>query len=196
MVCCRKFKIFLFFLVFLSFFITSSFATSVSDLEGFYQVSTTKFLSDYLMISNGTFTSQLSANCYYLKFNKGSDYYVISSEHSARIAFAFSLNGSSTVVYDFYTISPGSETYVNKSYIDKYDYLILSYYTDTYVSVYNNSSPLNITVNEVIDVLTIDNVLSILQKCVPLIAVVTLVALGYFIIRRLSKKSSKMKGGV
>lgn len=195
MVCCRKFKIFLIFLVFLSFFITSSFATSVSDLEGYYEVSKTRFLENYNCFT-GTFVPTQYSHCYYIKINKSSDYYVISSPYGTRIWFANEINGVDTSLYSSITVSADTETFINSSYIDNYNYIVLSFAIDNNVSVYNNSSPLNSTVNEVINVLTVDNVLSILQKCVPLIVVVTLVALGYFIIRRLVKKSSKMKGGV
>lgn len=195
MACCRKFKIFLIFLVFLSFFITSSFAASISDLEGYYEVSKTLFLKNYNCF-NGTFEPAQNNNCYYIKINKASDYYVISSPYRTKVWFANEINGVDTSLYSSIIVSPGTETFINSSYINDYNYIVLTFALDNNVSVYNNSSPLNSTVNEVIDVLTVDNVLSILQKCVPLIVVVTLVALGYFIIRRLVRKSSKMKGGV
>lgn len=195
MACCRKFKIFLIFLVFLSFFITSSFAASISDLEGYYEVSKTLFLKNYNCF-NGTFEPAQYSNCYYIKINKASDYYVISSPYRTKVWFSNEINGVDTSLYSSIIVSPGTETFINSSYINDYNYIVLTFALDNNVSVYNNSSPLNSTVNEVIDVLTVDNVLSILQKCVPLIVVVTLVALGYFIIRRLVRKSSKMKGGV
>lgn len=44
--------------------------------------------------------------------------------------------------------------------------------------------------------LSADNLWGIFAKAVPLIGVVTLVALGFFLVRRAVKKLSKMRGGV
>lgn len=44
--------------------------------------------------------------------------------------------------------------------------------------------------------LSADNLWVIFAKAVPLIGVVTLVALGFFLVRRAVKKLSKMRGGV
>lgn len=44
--------------------------------------------------------------------------------------------------------------------------------------------------------LSAENLWGVFAKAVPLIAVVTLVALGFYLVRRQIKKMSKMKGGV
>lgn len=44
--------------------------------------------------------------------------------------------------------------------------------------------------------LSADNLWGIFAKAVPLIGVVTLVALGFFLVRRAVRKLSKMRGGV
>lgn len=44
--------------------------------------------------------------------------------------------------------------------------------------------------------LSADNLWGIFATAVPLIGVVTLVALGFFLVRRAVKKLSKMRGGV
>ena len=44
--------------------------------------------------------------------------------------------------------------------------------------------------------LSADNLWAIFGTAVPLIGVVTLVALGFFLVRRAVKKLSKMRGGV
>lgn len=44
--------------------------------------------------------------------------------------------------------------------------------------------------------LSADNLWGIFADAVPLIGVVTLVALGFYIVRRAVKKLSKMKGGI
>lgn len=44
--------------------------------------------------------------------------------------------------------------------------------------------------------LSADNLWAIFGTAVPLIGVVTLVALGFFLVRRAIKKLSKMRGGV
>lgn len=44
--------------------------------------------------------------------------------------------------------------------------------------------------------LSADNLWGVFATAVPLIGVVTLVALGFFLVRRAVKKLSKMRGGV
>lgn len=44
--------------------------------------------------------------------------------------------------------------------------------------------------------LSADNLWGIFAKAIPLIGVVTLVALGFFLVKRAIKKLSKMRGGV
>lgn len=44
--------------------------------------------------------------------------------------------------------------------------------------------------------LSADNLWGVFSDAVPLIGVVTLVALGFFLVRRAVKKLSKMRGGV
>lgn len=44
--------------------------------------------------------------------------------------------------------------------------------------------------------LSADNLWAVFANAVPLIGVVTLVALGFFLVRRTVKKLSKMRGGV
>lgn len=44
--------------------------------------------------------------------------------------------------------------------------------------------------------LSANNLWEVFGKAVPLIAVVTLVALGFYLVRRQVKKMSKMKGGI
>ena len=44
--------------------------------------------------------------------------------------------------------------------------------------------------------LSADNLWGVFADAVPLIGVVTLVALGFYIVRRQVKKLSKMKGGI
>lgn len=44
--------------------------------------------------------------------------------------------------------------------------------------------------------LSADNLWGVFADAVPLIGVVTLVALGFFLVRRAVKKLSKMRGGV
>lgn len=44
--------------------------------------------------------------------------------------------------------------------------------------------------------LSADNLWGVFADAVPLIGVVTLVALGFYLVRRAVKKLSKMKGGV
>ncbi|MCI8291361.1 MAG: hypothetical protein HFJ25_03815 [Clostridia bacterium] len=44
--------------------------------------------------------------------------------------------------------------------------------------------------------LSADNLWAVFANAVPLIGVVTLVALGFFLVRRAVKKLSKMRGGV
>lgn len=196
MVLFKTLKVIIIFLLLITL-CSSCFAVSVSELEGFYEVSNNVLLNDYTVKNDGSgFSPSTVSSVYYIKINKSSDYYVVSSPYAGFLFFTYSLEGTSTLLYERVPLFAGQEIYINSSYINNYNYMVFAYAVDNKVTVYNNSSPLNTTVNEVIDVLTFDNVLSILQKCVPLIVVVTLVALGYFIIRRLVKKSSKMKGGV
>lgn len=52
------------------------------------------------------------------------------------------------------------------------------------------------TVSAITTALSSDNLWGVFSQAVPLIAVVTLVALGFFLVRRAVKKLSKMRGGV
>lgn len=55
---------------------------------------------------------------------------------------------------------------------------------------------MNAVITSLTTTLSADNLWAIFGTAVPLIGVVTLVALGFFLVRRAIKKLSKMRGGV
>lgn len=57
-------------------------------------------------------------------------------------------------------------------------------------------SGMNAVITSLTTTLSADNLWGVFANAVPLIGVVTLVALGFFLVRRAVKKLSKMRGGV
>lgn len=58
------------------------------------------------------------------------------------------------------------------------------------------ASGMSNTVGALTTTLSANNLWGVFSDAVPLIGVVTLVALGFFLVRRAVKKLSKMRGGV